>query len=142
MPKGDRRFHPYQKLKRGHAWLGCRVCVCDNCGWKAFFNTRILPWQGAFIHEESLRRFFDHAGGPYNVKAMRNYYEKGEIDVTWHCIWCLSKARKRSVHQICKDYKLYSKNARERSQGWWAWSLLIGWAQRRWMHAPDPKKIP
>ena len=116
LPKGDNRFHPYQKLKREEMWYGCRVCVCDSCGWKAFFHTKILPWQGAFLQREHLRCFFDQAGGEYNVRSMRDYYERGKIDATWYCIWCLAIARNRSVAQVCEDYNLISKKAAARTQ--------------------------
>ena len=120
LPEGDKRFHGYQKLKDGYKFLGCRVCVCDNCGWWAYFYTKVLPWQGAFVEQKSIRRFFADSGGPYNVIAMRGYYERGLIDATWHCVWCLAKDRNRSVHQICTDFGLYSKKARRRTLAWCA----------------------
>ena len=118
LPKGDNRFHPFQRLKPGEWYYGCRVCVCDRCHWQAFFHSKAMPWQGAFVHEESLRRFFDQAGGRYNINTIREYYERGWIDATWYCIWCLADARERSPEQICEDYKLYSQNAISRVRAW------------------------
>ena len=129
LPKGDNRFHPYQKLKRDEVHYGCRVCVCDSCGWWAFFNTKVLPWRGAFLQEESLRCFFDQEGVEYNVRTMREHYERGDIDVTWYCVWCLATARNRTPEEICEDYKLVSKKALARCQARGEpTACLVGWA--------------
>ena len=113
LPQGDSRFHPYQKHKLGLEFLGCRVCVCDKCGWQATWNTQILPWQGAFVHTDELREYFKHEGKQYSSASVKEYYEQGEIDVTWYCLWCVVRhdTLQRSWEHICKDYYLYSENA-------------------------------
>ena len=82
LPPGDRRLHFSQRAKRGLEMLGCRVCVCDSCGWMAYWNTKILPWQGAYIHHEANRAFFEQAGVEYTAEAIKQYYEDGSLDVT------------------------------------------------------------
>ena len=117
LPAGDLRFHPYQQPKRGQEFLGSRVCICDNCGWRAGYNTQILPWQGAFVHKHSLYAFFRRKHKGYSCAALEQHWKDGLIDATWYCMWCLveTDAAGRTQDQICRAYNLYSEPARRRA---------------------------
>ena len=118
LPLGDLRFHPYQEPKRGQEFLGCRICICDRCGWVAKYNTQILPWQGAFAHKHDAYTFFRQELQEYSCAAMQQYWEGGFLDATWYCLWCLVKTdvRGRSEQQICYAYNLYSETAKQRTR--------------------------
>ena len=96
--------------------MGCRLCICDRCGWKATYNNQIFPWKGAFVHQDELSTFFQQGDRDYTSAGMLKYWRDGLIDATWHCVWCLvaTDAFGRSMDQICEAYRLYSAAAKQR----------------------------
>ena len=75
------------------------------------------------MHDAEIRRHIADQGQAFSMAKVAECYEAGEVDATWHCIWCMLETdpNKRDYDTLIRDAGLISLNAAERNSGRCAW---------------------
>ena len=69
------------------------------------------------MHDAEIRRHIADQGEAFSMSKVREYYEAGEVDATWHCIWCMMKTdpQQRDYDTLVRDAGLFSLSAAQRN---------------------------
>ena len=97
-----------------------REYVCDHPGCQRIisydWNDRALPFKGAFIKKN------EH--GELRNEQLRNEWERGNVDATFHCLRCLETDEKAygtftSTYSIIARYEMLDLSRLGRGQLYW-----------------------
>ena len=74
-----------------------RIYVCDRCDAVKVYRGRVEGFDGSLV---------DHSWrGRYRFRDLKGAWERGEIDVTWHCMACqVSSKENNSAVIACGDW--------------------------------------